>query len=68
MGKTKRTQEPEKKALKANLKPTTKSKQWVKKRDEQLKDFVSLANTAGLKERQGRKVKVKDEVWRFIQM
>ncbi|XP_034249129.1 WD repeat-containing protein 46 [Thrips palmi] len=60
MGKTKPTPDHTTKAVEANLKPA-KRKQWVKKRDEQLKDFVSLADTAGFKGRKGKAGKVKDE-------
>lgn len=59
MTKTKPANELGQNVVKANFKP--KPKEWMKKRDAQLKDFVSLADTAGLKGRKGRKSKVKDD-------
>lgn len=60
MVKRKPSQEAAKPSLRSNFKVKS-SKQWLKNRDTQLKEFVSLVNSVESKGRKGRKVKVKKE-------
>ncbi|KAE8743621.1 hypothetical protein FOCC_FOCC010765 [Frankliniella occidentalis] len=60
MAKSKAVPQPKHKAVMSNFKPKS-TKQWIKERDSQLKEFVSLVDTADLSGSKAKKVKVKKE-------
>ena len=63
MVKKKIVDKPAKQTVKSAFKPKS-TKQWMKERDSQLKGFVSLVDN--VKKHTGRKIKVKEEVCRFM--